>query len=216
VIGFEFCTWWYIVGRVGVRSGFEEWICTCPRPTKDWWGLAILQNEFESFFPAAFPFLFVVLTRWLNAAVDLKLASLVIPAQMKKVKTRTSVGCLRPLVKPTSAGATPNEIMSANESSSWPSTEDSHLNRATFPSRKSDPSENIGRRQACFRWYRISVVGKYAEEKIESELHPPLTIVIRSASRKFFGKEKFSTKQNVIAQEELFVHEGGIRSRMIV
>jgi len=154
-------------------------------------GIGNPSNEFESFFPAAFPFSLVVLIRWLNAAVELNLASLVSPAQMKNVRTRISVGCLRPIVKPTSAGATPNEIRSANESSSWPSTEDSPRNRATFPSRKSNPSENIGKRQARFKWSRSSVIRKYAEEKIESEPHTPLKIVIRSANRKFLIRLKW-------------------------
>jgi len=118
----------------------------------------------------------------------MNLASLVSLAQMKKVRMRISVGCLRLLVKPTSAGATPNEIRSANESSSWPSTEDLPLNRATFPSRESNPSENIDKRQARFKSSSSSIIRKYTKEKIKSEPHTPLKIVIRSASREFLFK----------------------------
>lgn len=82
--------------------------------------------------------------------VTLNLANLVKPQRTKKDKTKTSIVDWNPMANATDAGATPNEIRSANESNSWPIKEDLFLSLATLPSKKSKNSPKKMKRWALW------------------------------------------------------------------
>lgn len=72
-----------------------------------------------------------------DATVTLKRARRERPHKTKKLRTMVSKKVRKPMLKAQAAGATPNEIKSASESSSCPINELFFLHRATLPSMKS-------------------------------------------------------------------------------
>lgn len=128
---------------------------------------------------AAFP----LLSLGTLPVVTLKRANRASPARTKKVRKSWSNGVLIPMANAVAAGATPKDIKSASESSSWPIKLLFFLHLATLPSKKSKNRPNGMRAKAIQSCVLSSGEPKQYRMEDIMELTPqkPFISVMRSA-----------------------------------
>ncbi|KAG7691465.1 hypothetical protein KL930_001179 [Ogataea haglerorum] len=117
--------------------------------------------------------------------VTLNLASLPSPQRTQKVRQRASRVVWSPRANAIEAGATPNEIRSASESSSWPIREALFLSLATFPSKKSKNRPSKMKKMALNAIMSVSLGGgrgSSVREKIEDIDEDRLVLMLSVAA----------------------------------